>query len=791
VTRGVRLALWAVLCAALGLYSLRGMEFSTDITNFMPDGNGAELARVSRELVQSDLARTMVLTLHAEDPARARAAARELAEALRASPDVAWLRAGADPEFLRSVYELYFPKRMYFVAEDPERELSPLLSDAGLRAQAQRVRQSLALPMSTLLKRIVPEDPLGVFQRITERLQSGEPPLATQDGVFTTRDGGWAVMLLATKHSAVDAQAQRPLLELIDGTLESLRAKYGADLVLEKSGANRFAVDAETKIRGDANFIGWVSFVGVSLLTLVFFRSMLSLGMVIIPGMVGLLVAMAAGLAIFGHLDGMTIGFGASLIGVTIDYPTHVLILWSLSHRTESAWDVARRLGGSLWMAALTTMASFGGLAITSFRGFRELGVFSVIGVAAAVFASLYLLPDLLPRKRRLQPVSAELARRLEPWVLRLSAHRRALAIVPAAVVLLAVVGLPRLRWADDLQKIFRPNPVLQDEDDRVRERVSNFDTGRFVLAIADRADDAVEVNAQVNARLDELVRAGKLDGMRSLQDLFFPRALQERNLAALRASPDLPARLDRAFVSAGFRPGTTQPFADALANPPPPLTLDELRASPLGQLATSLVIDLGGRTAVISYLRGVHDPEAVRASLADLPGVHYFEQRTFLNDVYSRYRDQTLRQIALGSAFVLVILVARYRDWRRASAAFLPSLLVPVIVLSTYALLGIEANLMHAVSLLIVMGMGVDYGIFIVDAAEDGSEFGATLVSCILCALTTVLSFGALAISSQVPLRAIGLTTGIGITLALVLAPVSLLMLRVEPKESPETVRA
>jgi hypothetical protein len=33
-----------------------------------------------------------------------------------------------------------------------------------------------------------------------------------------------------------------------------------------------------------------------------------------IPGVVGLLVAMAVGLATFGHLDGMTIGFGGSLI---------------------------------------------------------------------------------------------------------------------------------------------------------------------------------------------------------------------------------------------------------------------------------------------------------------------------------------------------------------------------------------------------------------------------------------------------------------------------------------------
>ena len=81
-----------------------------------------------------------------------------------------------------------------------------------------------------------------------------------------------------------------------------------------------------------------------------------------------------------------------------------------------------------------------------------------------------------------------------------------------------------------------------------------------------------------------------------------------------------------------------------------------------------------------------------------------------------------------------MLLLIVRYRDWRRALAAFLPSLLVPIIVLSGFALAGVETNLLHAVSLLIVMGMGVDYGIFIVDSAEEGTELGATLVSCMLC---------------------------------------------------------
>ena len=786
MTRAWRLAAWAAAFVLASAYAIQRVEFTTDITNFLPDGRGAEPARISRELAKSDLARTMVVSIGSADPASSVAAIREMAAMLRARPEVAWVREGADEEFLAKIYELYFPRRLYFLSESPETELAPKLTDAGLDEQARKVRETLALPVAPLLERTVPADPLGAFASLVERLRSEQPPLATRDGIFQTTDGKFAVLFLATKKSAFDSMAQRPLLEAIDAKFADLNATVAPDLVMEQSGANRFSVDAETKIRADASWISTLSGIGVAALSLVFFRSVLSLGIVAIPGIVGLAIALVAGLVVFGRLDGMTIAFGASLIGVTIDYPTHVLILWSLSRSDETPWQITRRLAGSLSMAAVTTMASFAGLAWTSFRGFRELGFFAVVGVAGALVASLLLLPDLLPRRRGIPPVSQGLADVLGPWLVRLRRHRGVLAFVPVVILATGAFAIPNLDWVDDLSRISKPDPRLQAEDNRVRERVSNFEPGRFVIAMGDDAASMLARNEEVHARLSALVKNDKLGGLRSLHALLWPEELQRRNLAAVRASADLPARLDAAFTRAGFRSGSFAPFAENLANPPPPLDLETLRASPLGPLASSLVLDLGGRLAAITYLRGVRDPEEVRAALAGLDDVTFFEQRTFLNDMFALFRDRTLRLVVFGTILVYLLLVVRYREWRAATAAFLPALLVPVVILSGFALAGVETHLLHAVSLLMVMGMGVDYGIFIVDSARgEEAEMGATLVSCLLCCLTTILSFGTLAISSQPPLRAIGLVTGGGVALSLMLAPVSLLLLRPQRTEN------
>src|SRR5262249_24494993 len=101
--------------------------------------------------------------------------------------------------------------------------------------------------------------------------------------------------------------------------------------------------------------------------------------------------------------------------------------------------------------------------------------------------------------------------------------------------------------------------------------------------------------------------------------------------------------------------------------------------------------------------------------------------------------------------------------------------------------------NLLHVTSLVMVMGMGVDYGVFIVDSARDRKELDGTLFSLFLSCITTVFVFGTLAISQHAALRAMGATTGLGILLSFALAPVPLLLLpRAErvPRSTPRDAR-
>ena len=786
MSRPARTALALLVAAAAMLaYVAPRLEFSTDIANFLPDAPGDDSALFSRLLRDTELSRTMILAVGAPDEERAVAGGRALADALRGHASLAWIRSGPDPELPRQVYEAYFPRRFYFLSDRPEEEIPKLVAEPALREEARKLRLDLALPASTLLEEIAPADPLGSFRRLLERLRGAQSNLRVESGQFVTADGKHAIVFLSTKASGFDTGAQRPLLRDLHAAFDRIDAEQGGALELGSSGLARYVVAGEARARGDALVVAGLSFVGVGAILLFALRSPVSLALTLLPGVYGILIAATLGTLVYGRLDGITLAFGTTILGLTIDYPIHLLNHHAMSPQHASARGVVRNIFPSLGLAAGTTAASYAGLAATALPGFRQIAFFSVVGVAATFAFTLLVIPEFLPAARRLPPASRRIATALGQGALRLAPHRVVLGGLAVALALGSAATLPLLRWQDELSALSAPDPALVAEDQRVRALVSPFDAGRFAVAVGDTADQAVERSDAVHAALAAATLRGEVEGARSLHDFLWAPELQERNWRALVATPDLAGRVERAFAAEGFRPEGFAPFRAALAAPPPaPLRLGELRSSELGGLIGPMVLDLGDRTGVVTLLRGLRDPDAVSRALEAIPGVRLFDQAGFVTGIYREFRDATVRQMLVGGLLVFGVLLVRYRNLRKAFAAFLPSTVVTVAMLGAFAILAIPVNLLHAMSLVLVTGQGSDYGIFVVDSADRERDWNATMLSLLVSCLTTICAYGVLAFSEEPALRAIGLVTGIGILACLVLSPLSFALLG--PREAP-----
>lgn len=766
-----------VLLGGLAAYCAANFAVTNEITHFLASGDDARKGRLARALAESDLTRALVLTLDvvSDAPPDLDAVARAgaaLEQALVADPEVAWVRAAAMPDLERAFYELYFPRRLALLSPTPDEDLPARLSDEGLRAAARELKRQLSLPTAPLVKRLAPEDPLLAFKAHLERLEAGnQGGLRLHGGRFLTPDGRAAVLFVGTRGAPFDTARSGPLLARLDAHVARLAAEQGATLRLERSGVHPFAVATERSIKADVQRISTLSTVAVVLLFLFLFRSVRAVLVSGLPVVAGLVGAAAVGLTLFGRLHGLTVAFGATLIGVCIDYPIHVMTYHALAPASVGASAALRHAWPGLRLAAATTVVGLSGLAYTSFPGLREVAVFTTVGVITALAATRWLVPPLLPPDSDPSPLQRALARacgRAYGW---LRAHPRA-AVAPAALAAaLCAVGLPRVRWTDDVAALQRLDPVLLAQEERVRERVSRVDGGRLVVARGADLETALRRGEAAAARLDLLVASGALKGFRAVRALVPSRDVQARALAHL-ADPTLPGRLLAAFEAEGFKPERLQPAIEALRAPPAPVTFDEVARSPLADLVRPFRATLDGEEATLLYLVGSDLPK-VEAALADLEGVDVFDQRGWMAQAYGEYRTRTVRLVGVGVLAIFALVGLRHRRPARTAAAVLPALLATATTISLFGLAGAEVHLMHLVSLLLVLCMGVDYGVFLAEQG-DADDVDATLLAIALSCSTTVLAFGLLAWSSAPALRAIGLTVGTGVLLSLVLAPVA-----------------
>jgi len=757
-------------------YIYSRLDITNEITYFLPQGQDRVWAEFSSQLADSTLTRTTFVTLSGMAPDQLSRAAAQLAAAVDGHPEIASVRRGIDPQLQRKLYQLLFPHRYGFLSDRPEEELKSRFSDQSLRKSAQGLKRRLGSPLGSLIRRIADSDPLLVFPahlHRLERLRLGS--LVHKGDQFFTKDGKDAVVFVTSHSSAFNTEAQKKVLSAIRGAFDRINRANESQLRLELGGINLFAIASERSIRADVTRVSFFSTAAIIILFIIVFRSMRTLLLSLLPIVFGIVAALAVTLLLYGRLHGLTLAFGATLTGVCIDYPIHYLNHYSHSSKADSPITALGRVWPALWLGCVTTVLGLIGLAWTSFPGIREIAIFSAVSVVTALLTTRFILPDWLPREPHATAIQTRAQQTLSGLLSRLSQRGTSLTIFLSIAVVLSGWGLARVRWQDDLRALSVVPFELAKKDSVLRERLSGIDTSRFVVALGADTERALRVNDRVSLALQDARAAGELEEFASLHSLIWSEQLQKRNLSALKALPDLSNRVLEALARAGFDPNKFEPFVSSLNAQNEPLTLRAISEAGLTDLLQGFLLKSDDRVGIVTYLRGVTNLAALQGRIDKIKQARFFDQTAFVNQLYAEYRQRTVQLIAVGILFIAAILLMHYRNPRLLFASLVPSLLAAAMTVSALSIVGIAINLLHVMSLLLVLSMGVDYGVFLVESAPSGTALGSSLLSIVLACLFTVLSFGLMAMSDQPALASIGQTTGLGVVFALLLSPLSL----------------
>jgi predicted exporter len=346
---------------------------TTDLTALLPRAAGGVQRLLVAQLRDGVAARLILVGIEGAEPAALADASRSITRRLQANGLFSYVNNGDPAQF--SVERDILMRHRYLLssAVTPGR-----FTAESLRASLGEQLRLLGSAAGAVTKSLLPADPTGELAHIMADVSFGSAP-SFHHGVWFSRDGTRAQLLTESSAPGFDLDRQARAVASIQEAFRDAGLPATARLFL--SGPAVFAVEARETIERESWRLSLVAGALVIALLAFVYRSVPLMLLSLLPVLTGLLIGIATVQALFGLVHGITLGFGATLIGEAVDYPAYLFTNLAPGERPK---ETLLRIWPTLRLAVLTTV--FGGLSmlLSSFTGLSQLGVLIVVGVLTA-----------------------------------------------------------------------------------------------------------------------------------------------------------------------------------------------------------------------------------------------------------------------------------------------------------------------------------------------------------------------------------------------------------------------
>ncbi|WP_175728189.1 MMPL family transporter [Burkholderia ambifaria] len=781
---------WLLALVACAIAIARA-NFTADLSAFLPRAPSAGQRVLVEQLRDGIVSRLILVAIDGGDAATRAALSRRVAGTLRADRQFSAINNGEAVNDARDQQFVFDHRYLLSPAVTPQR-----FSADGLHQALGDSLDLLGSSAGLVAKAMLPRDPTGEVTALVDQLDSGAQP-AVRDGVWASRDGTRAVLVVQTAAAGSDTDAQARAIDAVRRAFSAATQTLPnpAAYTLAMTGPGVFSVDTRDTIRHDVERLSTASLVLIVALLLTLYRSPRTLALGLLPVLTGIAAGIAAVSVAFGTVHGLTLGFGTTLIGEAVDYSIYLFVQSAQTGSRGAARpaDAMRAWLAAYWptirLGVLTSVCGFASMLFSGFPGLVQLGLYSIVGLTAAALVTRYVLPHLRGEHVAIRDVS-----RIGAVLARAAVAAPRLRWPLAVLVLGACATLVLHReslWSRELAALSPVPARAQALDARLRADVGAPDVRYLVVVSARTEQAALERAERVAAQLQPLVDRGALAGFESPARYLPSDAAQRARQASLPDADALAARVRAAVANQpiSVRPEVFAPFvADVeAARHAPLLTRADLRGTSMALAVDALLTERAGRWSAMLPLRAPDaartastaapalDAAPIRAAVAraGVPDALFVDMKAEANRLYVNYVHEDIRLSLAGFAAIAVLLLIALRSPRRVVRALAPLVAAVFVVTAGFALAGVHLTILHLVGMLLIVAVGSNYALFFCKRDDAQPVTPYTLVSLLIANLATVAGFGLLALSRVPLLETFGLTVGPGAMLALAFAAI------------------
>ncbi len=769
-------AIWLAFHLLLAAATLiRGsLAINTDLLDILPPSHSMQSVAEADRLMTARSSRNVVILASHQDFSVARAAIQQMYQTFQRDAAFESLALYFDDSVVGQISDYLFAHRHSLL----DTETMALLESGQGMVVAERALSAIFSPLVITGLDRLEQDPFmlteGRFQSFLSSSLAGSTAMSPRESVLSAqREGRWYTMLQGRLTREATAITER------GGIIPALKAQArqleednpGLDFIF--SGVPFHSFESSSNAQREISVITTVSVLAVLVLLLLTFRSVVPV--VVSVASIGLSAAMAvaAVLLFLGEMNIMSLVFGTTLIGLGADYSIHFFMAQRRGG-ARTGREALRSILKGVSLGFLSTQVCFVLLFLAPFPILKQIAVFLSFGLASAYLSVVCLYQFLPPLSARTSPAKPRAA--LRP----LQSDRLRWGILAGLFVLPSVVL--GIRWHDvkienDLSQLYTMSQELAHDEMTSAQVLDHGSTGWYYIVSGDSQDQLLQHEEDLRRRLDEEIGRGHLSSYLATS-LFVPsHSTQKRSHQAAQSLIQL---APQQMAALGFGRQETDALVSSLRQAPlaidmerdlPPYIRDALESLWLGELD-------GRWYSVVMPLHTTE--EAPFRAIADSNPNVFFANLT--KDVGTELDSLTrimLILMAVALAAILLLLKIRY-----SLAEILRIGCIPVCIFLTstavLTLCGIPLGFFTVAALLLVFGTGIDYIIYTLEAERENTGSSVSL-AILLSYGTTAMSFGALALTSFIPVHIFGLTVLTGLSTGYICS----VLLRSQPSPS------
>jgi uncharacterized protein len=762
----------AFIVCGVGLYYCNDLRLADDAIDLLP---GEAVRGDLRMLKRMGLVDRLFITVSVKEeggitsPVGKKAlqeSTKKLGDLLTASGHFSYVLSHLPQGYEFSLFAAIQPSLPLLLDEGDLATLAVMTSPAGIEAGLQKSFALLNSPAGIALKKQVQVDPLGLITLALQKLNliRSEFSVRLDDGFFMSKDGKSCLLVAESRDSLTDSERAAAIEKILhDVYSQALPSGIEASVI----GSLPHTLANSRSVANDLRVLLPMASILLLLLFGIVLRNIRFLVVVSVPYLAAP-PAIALTSLFYDKFSGLALGFGIVLLGITVDVATHLYL--ALTEGQGSPRERMKHVAEPVFYAVLTTAAVFVVLMFSQVPCHRQMAVLALFGVLFATACAYLLIPAIASSQLK-KPAKTVTSNWLTPFTPR---RPGPILLVWLILVVLGVISWPRLHYNGDLRGLDVPDKDVIASERHFNATWGGGDEQAFVLATGNSLDEVLDRNYRVYRFLKE----HGVKKFQSFAPLLPGPGARAHNLQGWQQFwTENEAQFQDRFVAAAVARGFTEqaflPFFAWLSTPPQPLSPEKFLGGPLQPLFSSMlkipkekVVEDNGYMAMTT----VAIDDQLLPQLLDFgqgqEGVRVLANKKWRAEVEQLLRYDVLTLSLVAGLLITLMVVYQFRN-ARAVIAVLAPVISSLAAMSIFCFLtGGQLNMMHLIMGLMVIGVSVDYGIFIVCAKLAGQE-KVSERSVSLTAASSLIGFGVLAFAGHPALYALGVTVLIGIGVA------------------------